>query len=181
MDFINIKMKSFVAITALAAYANAAATTFNNCLLEEGTLHLGACRSLWYSICDNYTILGGQTCNVETFGDASLNFYSDSIEVYVWNYVNKLIETPTDDDSAPDSETWGRLRQDGERECVAESLGNEFYLSEEKLQARNGACGYKFQVLNKAEIGEYDFTVLRAGSETLAATIIASAAILALF
>jgi len=173
-------MKSFIAIASLAVYTNAAATTFNDCLLEEGATHIDSCRSLWYSICDNYTISGGESCNVETFGDASINWFSDSIDVFVWNYIMRATESDgTESDAAPDSAQWGRLRQ--ERECVPESLGSTLYSSEEKLMARNGNCGFKFQILNNSEYGEYDFTVLRAGSEALAATIIASTAMLALF
>lgn len=118
-------MKSIVAITAVFAYANAAATTFNNCLMEEDAEHLGECRSLWYKICDNYTLLAGGTCNVETFGDASMNWFSNDIETSVWNYVERLTDDDgTSDSSAPNSDTWGRLRASGERECVAESLGS---------------------------------------------------------
>jgi hypothetical protein len=102
-------MKSIVAIAALAASANAAATTFNNCLLEEGSVHLGACRSLWYKICDNYTLLPGETCNVETFGDASINWFSDSVKTFVWNYVERDTSSSSSS-SSPDSDTWGRLR-----------------------------------------------------------------------
>lgn len=126
-------MKSIIAFTALSTYANAAATTYNNCLNEEGVIHLGACRSLWYKICDNYTILPAETCNVETFGDASIAWFSDSVKVYVWNYVERL-KSMSSDSSSPSSDNWQRLRQsnnstmsddgDSDRECVAESLGS---------------------------------------------------------
>jgi len=177
-------MKSFIAIAALAAYTNAAQSTFDNCLEEQGTVWLQDCRSLWYGICDNYTLLPNANCNIETFGDASINWFSDSVEVFVWNYIERYNDVEGDDSPA-NSEEWGRLRQDDEeptreRECQAESLGNDIYHSEQKLQARNGNCGFKFQVINTSE-GEYDFTVLRSGSEALAATIVASAAMLALY
>ena len=102
-------MKSFIAIAALAAYANAAATTFNDCLAEEGTVWLQDCRSLWYGICDNFVMLPESSCNVETFGDASINWFSDSIEVFVWNYIERYPDV-TSDESPANSEEWGRLR-----------------------------------------------------------------------
>lgn len=174
-------MKSFVTICALAAYANAAANTFNDCLSEEGSVWIQDCRSLWYAICDNYYLLPGETCNVETFGDASINWFSDSIDVFVWRYIERY---PDDvDESDFNTDEWSRLRQDAppERECLPESLGSELYESEQKLQAKQGNCGFKFQLINNSEFGAYDFTVLRAGSEALAATILASTAVLALF
>ncbi len=47
--------------------------------------------------------------------------------------------------------------------------------------ARSGVCGYKFQVINEGASGEYDFTVLRAGSEALAAGIVVASVMLAMF
>ena len=47
--------------------------------------------------------------------------------------------------------------------------------------ARNGVCGYKFQIINNGAMGDYDFTVLRAGSEALAAGIVVASVMLAMF
>ena len=47
--------------------------------------------------------------------------------------------------------------------------------------ARNGVCGYKFQIINNGAMGDYDFTVLRGGSEALAAGIVVASVMLALF
>ena len=69
-DLINNKMKSFIAICALAAHANAAASTWKECLKEEGAAWKTDCRSLWYAICDEMTMLKNDSCNIETYGDA---------------------------------------------------------------------------------------------------------------
>ena len=34
--------------------------------------------------------------------------------------------------------------------------------------ARSGVCGYKFQIIINGYMGDYDFNILRAGSEALA-------------
>jgi len=112
-------MKFIVALAAFTASTSAIATTNNVCDNEEGATWLGSCHSLWYKHCDNFTLLPSETCNIETLGDASISWFSDSIEVSVWSYVMKaapVAETePTDpnsSDSSPSSDTWGRLMQD---------------------------------------------------------------------
>ncbi len=47
--------------------------------------------------------------------------------------------------------------------------------------ARSGVCGYKFQIINNGAMCDYDFTVLRAGSEALAAGIVVASVMLAMF
>merc|ERR1719469_1353311 len=90
----------------MAATTYAAATTTRNCFEDDEVTHMGACRSLWYKICDSYEIAPLATCNIETFGDAPLNWFSDSIEVAMWNYIMKA----DDSDEAGDDATWS-LRQ----------------------------------------------------------------------
>lgn len=172
---------NFVALALFAASASAVATTNNDCLLEQGSVHIDACRSLWFKICDNYTILPADTCNIETFGDASLSWFSDSVDVSVWNYVMRYTSEAATDDSAPNSDQWGRLLQDDTRECVPESLGSSVYSSLENMSTRHGSCGYKFQIINNSELGQFDFTVLRNGAETIVAGLTLAAATLALF
>lgn len=118
------------------------------------------------------------SCNVETYGDAMVSWFSDSIDVLYWPLVYK-----TDDDSGAghNEEEWDRrrLRQSAD-ECKPESLASKVYESEKRLQTTKYYCGWKFQIINKAK-SQYDFTVLRNGSEAIAATILAASAILALF
>ena len=154
-------MKIIAVLAATAASVSAIATTSRNCYDDESVNHLGDCRSLWYKICDNYEISGGATCNIETFGDAQLQWFSDSLEVFMWNYVMKI----NDDDSAG-SGNWN-LRQ--ARTCQQDSLGNSVYMSEQRVLARQGDCGFKFQIKNNADYGTYDFTLLRNSAEYLTA------------
>jgi len=118
------------------------------------------------------------SCNVETYGDAMLTWFSDSIKVMYWPLVYNIADDENADDS---SEEWDRrrLRQSAD-ECKPESLASSVYKSEKRLQSTKYYCGFKFQVINNAN-SQYDFTVLRNGSEAIAATILATSAILALF
>jgi hypothetical protein len=78
----------FASACLLAAIVNGAEIiASNDCLAdEESIVWLNACRSLWYKICDDYNIKGGQACFVETFGDAEIQWFSNSIEVSYWAY-----------------------------------------------------------------------------------------------
>lgn len=167
-------MKFIALLSTMAATTYAAATTNRDCYEDDEVTHLGDCRSLWYKICDSYEIAPTATCNFVTFGDASINWFSDSIEVFVWNYIMKA----SDDDTAGDSGSWS-LRQ--ARTCQPESLANEVYTSEQRLQARQQNCGFKFQVTNLSEYGTYDFTLLRNSASFVTAGAVAFAATIALF
>lgn len=168
----------FIALASFAAYASAIATTSRNCNDDPEILHEGSCRSLWYKSCDQFLIEPKATCNFETFSDAQISWFSDSIDVYVWNYVMKMPETL--ENGSPDSSKWS-LRQTPERSCQPESLGSSIYKSEQRLQARNGNCGFKFQLKNNSEIGQYDFKFLRNSAEYLAAGVALTVASSALF
>lgn len=63
-------MKLTLTLASIAVSTNALATTYNECFEEQGAIHKDSCHSLWYSLCDNFTLLPGETCNIETFGDA---------------------------------------------------------------------------------------------------------------
>ena len=175
-------MKVF-ATALLCATAYSATTTDNNCLMEQGTEYVENCRSLWYKICDTYNIGPEETCNVETFGDAAINWFSDSIDVFYWNYVMKFPDEEAE--SSPNSEQWTLRQSDDEplkRHCLPQSLGSSTYSSEKPLNTRTGDCGFKFQIINNSEKGGFDFTVLRNGAQSVAAGLtIATAATLALF
>jgi hypothetical protein len=154
-------MKTIALLAATAVSVNAIATTTRDCYSDDSVLHLTDCRSLWYAICDEYEIDGGATCNFETFGDAQLAWFSDSLEVFMWNYVMKV-----DDADNAGGDNWN-LRAG--RTCQQDSLGNSVYKSEQRVLARNGDCGFKFQIKNNAEYGSYDFTLLRNSAEYLTA------------
>ena len=166
-----------IALAGLFAYSNALATTFRNCWDTEGVTHESSCRSLWYKMCDNFMFAPGTTCNFITESDASIQWFSDSLEVVMWNYVMRFDEN---DSSSPETSDQWTLRQAPERTCQQASLGSEIYKSETRLQARNGNCGYKFQVINNSERGSYDLKFLRNAAEMLAVGFATTASIKAL-
>lgn len=168
----------FVLAAFLAAQVASVATTFNECFDYPEVQHDDSCRSLWYKLCDRFMINPGATCNFVTYSDAQMQWYSDSIQVYVWNYIMKFPDS--NDSGSPDSNQWS-LRQTPERECLPESLGNEKYYSESRLQARNGNCGFKFQIVNESDRGSYDFTFLRNSASLMAAGAAVAVSSLALF
>ena len=92
-----------------------------------------------------------------------------------------VYKTDVDSNAGYNTEEWDRrrLRQSAD-ECQPESLASSVYESEKRLQSTKYYCGWKFQVINTAN-SKYDFTVLRNGSEAIAATILAASAMLALF
>ena len=92
-------MKFTATLAVLLASANGIATTTNDCRNGEGAERLSSCRSLWYSECAHYTIYADDTCNFETHGDASLNWFSSDLEVQMWQltWQNKNAETSQDE------------------------------------------------------------------------------------
>ena len=113
----------FATLLALAALSNAVQETYRECYDDPEVTHVKSCRSLWYKLCDNWEIGPGATCNIMTYSDSMLTWFSDSIDVYVWNFVMKLPEEYQDGRPGDDSGTWSRrLRQDKvERTCQKES------------------------------------------------------------
>jgi hypothetical protein len=54
------------------------------------------------------------------------------------------------------------------------------YESGQNLLARNGNCGFKFNIANSADVGDYSFKLLRNSGEYLAAGAAVTLAALAL-
>ena len=71
----------------------------------------GTCRSLWYRICETYRIMPGQRCFVETFSDAQITWYSNSIETVYWPYVEMAESGSSDGDTNPDPSVWTLVRR----------------------------------------------------------------------
>ena len=81
-------MRFLAACLAFALGANALATTNKDCRDENSSPAIfdGKCRTIWYSKCQDYIMPAGDTCNFVTLGDSSIQFFSRSLEVQVWNY-----------------------------------------------------------------------------------------------
>lgn len=61
--------------------------TYNECFEEEEATYEGGCRSIWYPMCDKFTLSPNGTCNILTVGNTRLSFFSSDIDVLVWNYL----------------------------------------------------------------------------------------------
>ena len=126
-------MKLVIAL-AFAAVGYATMTTTNDCDADgEGAENLGSCKSLWYSMCNSYTLFAGASCNIVTWGDASLNWYSNDIQVSYWN----LVETDlpeVDPNAEPDINAWERMRlmagTEARPKCQPESLASQKFVSD---------------------------------------------------
>ena len=81
-----------MSFSAISFVALAVQTTFNKCEENEDAFYYGPCRNIWYKMCDKYTIEPSGTCNLETFGDVSVEWFSTSVEVWFWDYVEKNVE-----------------------------------------------------------------------------------------
>lgn len=125
--------------------------TTNLCFEEQGATYEGSCRSIWYPMCDKFTLEPDGTCNVETAGDAKIQFYSSDIDTMIWNYV-----------------------LDDNGECTKqEMIAPDIYEQNTNKRASQGYCGFKFQLINRSEVADYDFTVFRAGAGSLALSLAA--------
>ena len=111
---------------------------------EENVSFVDSCRSLWYKLCETYRISPGKSCYFETYSDASIQWFSDSVEVVYWPYV-KMGENDESDDlggGPPDGNVW-QLNSDDAFKCAPETNFPEVYESDLRLLARNGFCGFK--------------------------------------
>ena len=147
---------------------SAVQTTLQDCMLEQGAVLTRNCRSIWYDKCDEISLLPGETCNIETQSEASVEWFSYSIEVFYWeSYMNSVDDSLSDDDGdGPDSSAWGLLRADNSKEmqCAPTSLNYNTYRSGTQLLLRSGMCGLKFQIVNNSDNQAYDITFLRNGA-----------------
>lgn len=85
-------MRSFVALVSTIAFVEAQRTTTNNCLLEEGAINVGDCSDLFYKICNKYKIAALDTCNIETYGNASIEWFANDVSAIYWPYINKMVD-----------------------------------------------------------------------------------------
>ena len=119
------------------------------------------------------------SCNVDTNGDASLNWYSSAIEVSYWTKTWQTVDTSSSDDSSMSDNQWTLMQSD--QECLPQSISSEQFVSGTKLLTRGGICGFKFQIINTSTTGDFELTVLTAGSQALFACATLAATAFALF
>ncbi len=172
-------MKFASVLVGLFVSANGFATTTNDCFNEEGATLGSSCTSLWYSSCRHLTVHKDDTCNVETHGDASMNWYSSDIQVSYWTLTwQDAPENLSQDGSVPENQ-WSLMESN--QACLPESISSEEFVSGTKLLARGASCGFKFQIINLSSTGDFDLTVLTSGSQALFASLTLAATAFALF
>ena len=127
----------FITITLLLHSSAQTITASEDCMDSENIATLqGTCRSLWYRICETYRIMPGQRCFVETFSDAQITWYSNSIETVYWPYVEMAESGSSDGDTNPDPSVWTLVRRSSQT-CSEESTFPETYESGMRLMARD--------------------------------------------
>lgn len=108
-----------LALIALAATASAQQTTDNNCFEDEGAVYQEGCSDLFYKMCDKFMINIEDSCNVETFGNAKIDWFSKDITVKYWEYTEQFAAPPTVVEEPVDNNDWAdwnwRLRQDDDQ------------------------------------------------------------------
>ncbi len=85
-------MRYFVALVGTIAVVEAQRTTTNNCLLEEGAIEVEECSDLFYKICNKYKVDADDTCNIVTYGNASIEWFANDVSVIYWPYINKMVD-----------------------------------------------------------------------------------------
>lgn len=178
-------------IAALASLALAQRTTDNDCLAGEGAEYVEGCRNLFYPMCDKIKISPDDSCNVVTYGAASIEWFSRDITVKYWDYSEQYVRIDEPEEEVVDENDWAdwnwRLRQDDQQEgewdwqCVQTSEIPEAYDKGIQLQDGRGVCGYKLQIINSAPETQLTVTVLRQSAMGLAVSAAAVAASMALF
>ena len=71
-----MKLSLALSLALAGQLALAQRTTTNDCLEEQEAEFLETCRNLFYPMCDVLNILPLGSCNVITFGDASITWFS---------------------------------------------------------------------------------------------------------
>ena len=109
-------MKFIAALASLAIFAEAQRVTENDCFADEGAVWQTDCKNLFYKICDKFQITNESSCNVITFGDAAIEWFSRDISVKYWDYSEQYIRIDEPEEEPVDENDWAdwnwRLRQD---------------------------------------------------------------------
>jgi len=99
------------------------------------------------------------SCNVYTFSDSRLTWFSQDISVYYWTYYKK---------SGVDKKTEvnGADFESGEK-CTQEDSIAASYEKGLVMNYTGGMCGYKFQISNADTYYDNTFKVMKDGASNL--------------
>lgn len=155
-------------------------------------------------MCDVFNIDPTGSCNVITFGDAQINWFSQDISSNYWELQNKYVPPPPppptpeeqkvieekEEEANPTENNewaeWNWLQKrekdpcEGRDDCVwdcvqASEIPTEYKKSKD-MSIGQGKCGFKFQLTNGNEKAPFTVTILRNGGMSLTMPLLAAAA-----
>ena len=163
-----MKASFLIALAAATVNAESISTTSQECWKGEGGLYFEPCNDVYFFTCDVYHILPGESCNVFTFSDSRMEWFSQRVSAVYWTYMESTEAKGEEDPRDPFSVG-----------CEILTPQPTPYSSATKINYQGGICGFKFQVSNSDANTDYEFTVLRDGASTLLASAAAALAVLA--
>lgn len=182
------------ATICLLAFGSAVAqkTTSNDCFNEEGASKKEDCSSLFYNMCESYVMEADSSCNVFTYSDSQIDWFSSEIYVVNWYFIekNEAAEAEKAAETAEGFEEEIQFDENGdpivpeepeELPCDLDSEIPTQYERGTRMQLFSGLCGFKYQITNTDVNATYTFDVLRDGAVTMAASVSVAVAALALF
>ena len=168
-------MKAFftVALSAAVASAQTFVTTNNECWLGQGGEYQEECKDVYFFTCDVYTVEPSAACNVYTFSDSRVTWFSQDLIAHYWEYYRR---TSVDKDASIDG--YEDMTEEGK--CYAVSDVPTQYTNGLVMNYTKGMCGFKYQITNNNEEYPNEFQVLKDSAATLlASSAVAIAAVLA--
>ena len=119
------------------------------------------CNDVYFFTCDVYEIRADDTCNVFTFSDSRITWFSAETSVHWWSYYLSSAEEQTEAMTA-DSFSNG--------DCYAVKPEGDSYENGLVVNYTGGMCGFKYQVKNSNQSGfASSFKVMKDNATTLLA------------
>lgn len=106
-----------------------------------------------------YVVEPDTACNVYTFSDTRLTWFSQDISAYYWNYVKKEGVDKNTAIGGDDIEA-GKL-------CFASDSTASNYNKGEVKNYKSAMCGYKFQLTNADTYYDNEFKVMKDSASSL--------------
>ena len=169
-------MKTALTFASALVYANASTviTTDNECWNGDGGEYVEPCSDVYFFTCDVYEIR--ESCNVFTFSDSRITWYSAEISVHYWTY---YLSGNVPADTEFDASDFGDA-DDEESNCYAISSVPTKYSNGDIMNYTGGMCGFKYQFDNSNANGfSSEVKVMKDSATTLlAGSALAIAAVL---
>lgn len=119
------------------------------------------CSDMYFFTCDVYEIRADDTCNVFTFSDSRITWFSSETSAHIWAYYSSTGEEQTGAMTA-DSFSNG--------DCYAVKEEGDLYENGIVMNYTGGMCGFKYQIKNSNQQGFASaFKVMKDNATTLLA------------